>query len=133
MEQKLNDIQSQIPLLQKKLDPICKEYNITPEELLLEMVKFLSLIYVTNEKLSPSFAVDLAWHEFILFTKYYDEFCSTHFNRFIHHTPSENKDHTIYQKTIAQYIKHYGEPNEKIWGDYAKKEWNASNCGACYN
>ena len=133
MIQKLDVIQTNIPLLEKKVNHICVEYNITSEELLLEMVKFLSLIHTTNEKLSPSLIVDLAWHEFILFTRYYQEFCMTNFNRFIHHTPSENEDHTIYQKTIECYIKQYGKPPEHIWGTQALEEWESSKCGSCHN
>ena len=37
----------------------------------------------------PSQAVDDAWHEFILFTRQYDNFCSSAFGRFLHHTPAE--------------------------------------------
>ena len=37
----------------------------------------------------PSQVVDVAWHEFILFTKKYEEFCGNAFNRFLHHTPAE--------------------------------------------
>lgn len=37
----------------------------------------------------PSQAVDDAWHEFILFTRQYDSFCSRAFGRFLHHTPTE--------------------------------------------
>lgn len=37
----------------------------------------------------PSQAVDDAWHEFILFTRQYDQFCSRAFGRFLHHTPAE--------------------------------------------
>lgn len=37
----------------------------------------------------PSQAVDDAWHEFILFTRQYDKFCSHAFGRFLHHTPAE--------------------------------------------
>lgn len=133
MNHQLNEILTRIPLLKKKALPICEEYNITSEELLLEMINFLNLIYQTNEKLSPSLVVDLAWHEFILFTRYYHEFCMENYNRFIHHTPSENEDNTIYQKTIELYIKQYGNPNETIWGTYAKNEWEASQCGACHN
>jgi len=133
MNQKLNDIQTHIPLLEKKVKGISEQYEVTPAELLSEMVKFLSLIHKTNEKLSPSLVVDLAWHEFILFTRYYQEFCMTHFNRFIHHTPSENEDHTIYQKTIEHYIKHYEKPPESIWGTHALEEWESSKCGACHN
>ena len=37
----------------------------------------------------PSQAVDDAWHEFILFTRQYDNFCRRAFGRFLHHTPAE--------------------------------------------
>jgi len=37
----------------------------------------------------PSQVVDLAWHEFILFTRKYQEFCRSSFGRFLHHTPAE--------------------------------------------
>ena len=37
----------------------------------------------------PSQAADDAWHEFILFTRQYDSFCSRAFGRFLHHTPAE--------------------------------------------
>lgn len=37
----------------------------------------------------PSQAVDDAWHEFILFTRWYDRFCKRAFGRFLHHTPAE--------------------------------------------
>lgn len=36
----------------------------------------------------PSKIVDEAWHEFILFTKNYAEFCEKALGRFLHHTPS---------------------------------------------
>ncbi len=37
----------------------------------------------------PSQAADDAWHEFILFTRQYDRFCTRAFGRFLHHTPAE--------------------------------------------
>jgi hypothetical protein len=37
----------------------------------------------------PSQAVDLAWHEFILFTRQYQTFCHRALGRFVHHTPAE--------------------------------------------
>lgn len=36
----------------------------------------------------PSKIVDEAWHEFILFTKDYAEFCKKALGKFLHHTPS---------------------------------------------
>lgn len=37
----------------------------------------------------PSQAVDVAWHEFILFTREYKSFCQKSLGRFLHHTPAE--------------------------------------------
>lgn len=37
----------------------------------------------------PSQVVDVAWHEFILFTRAYQAFCGKAIGRFLHHTPSE--------------------------------------------
>jgi hypothetical protein len=37
----------------------------------------------------PSQVVDDAWHEFILFTRHYENFCRNAFGRFLHHTPAE--------------------------------------------
>lgn len=133
MKKQLNDIVIYIPLLKKKIEKIAIKHDINGEVLILEMLRFLNLIHLTNEKLSPSLIVDLAWHEFILFTRHYHEFCKTHFGRFIHHTPSEGSDHTIYKKTIELYIKHYGKPSEIIWGSHATNIWAASDCGACHN
>jgi len=46
----------------------------------------------------PSQVVDVAWHEFILFTRQYDEFCKKAFGRFLHHTPAE----AMTSPTVAQ-------------------------------
>ena len=37
----------------------------------------------------PSRVVDDAWHEFILFTRSYKQFCRKSLGRFLHHTPTE--------------------------------------------
>lgn len=37
----------------------------------------------------PSQIVDIAWHEFILFTKSYEIFCNKGIGSFLHHTPTE--------------------------------------------
>jgi hypothetical protein len=36
----------------------------------------------------PSQVVDDLWHEFILHTRHYDQFCRRAFGRFLHHTPA---------------------------------------------
>ncbi len=46
----------------------------------------------------PSQVVDVAWHEFILFTREYAIFCRQGLGRFLHHTPTE----AMKSKTVAQ-------------------------------
>jgi len=52
---------------------------------------YFLLIYAANKEAvsMPSQVVDVAWHEFILFTKEYSRFCLKAFGYYIHHTPSE--------------------------------------------
>lgn len=40
----------------------------------------------------PSQVADDLWHEFILYTKNYEQFCNQAFGRFLHHTPAEVLD-----------------------------------------
>ncbi|TAK64694.1 hypothetical protein [Methylobacter sp.] len=37
----------------------------------------------------PSQVIDDAWHEFILFTRIYEKFCTKAMGHFLHHTPAE--------------------------------------------
>lgn len=51
----------------------------------------------------PSQVVDVAWHEFILFTRNYKEFCTKAIGRFLHHTPTEAmKTPTLAQEGIKR-------------------------------
>lgn len=51
----------------------------------------------------PSQVVDVAWHEFILFTRSYKEFCDRGLGRFLHHTPTEvMKTPTLAQEGIKR-------------------------------
>lgn len=36
----------------------------------------------------PSEAADQLWHEFILYTRHYEQFCKQAFGKFLHHTPA---------------------------------------------
>ncbi len=46
----------------------------------------------------PSQVVDVAWYEFILFTRPYEKFCKKGLGRFLHHTPTE----AMSSPTLAQ-------------------------------
>lgn len=60
----------------------------------------------------PSQVVDVAWHEFILFTKRYDAFCQKGLGKFLHHTPAE----AMQSKTVAQ------EGIKRAWKISCKRE-----------
>lgn len=68
-----------------------KEYNVSyqaVEEALPEYQRFLCMIACSQVQLSMfSREVDMVWHSHILNTQRYQEFCSEHMGRFIHHVP----------------------------------------------
>lgn len=56
-------------------------------ELFGDMKQFLYLAGNTDLAVAPSKPIDDAWHNFILFTEDYEQFCQSHFGSFIHHVP----------------------------------------------
>ena len=122
------------PVLFDKLKIIApKEGNVTPNDLLIEVLKFMYLVSVFGVKLTPSKIVDLGWHEFILFTKAYEKFCNEKLGKFIHHTPDVDKaaNNRNFLKTIQHYIQLFGKPPDDIWGELSTTEWSDSQCGSC--
>ena len=52
--------------------------------------KFIILTLIYNRPIVPSRNADIFWHEFILYTETYSEFCQNIAGRFIHHRPSNS-------------------------------------------
>ena len=98
---------------------------------LTEVVRFLNLIAYHKETLTPSKQVDEVWHEFILFTKLYIDFCTNHFGRIIHHHPggTKEKNQAKFRNTIERYQTHFGTPEPYFWGRVVQDP--AAECGAC--
>jgi hypothetical protein len=59
------------------------------QQMVQDMLMFLFLCGTSPEPCAPSQMIDVAWHNFILFTREYREFCQHYFDRFIDHTPNE--------------------------------------------
>lgn len=57
------------------------------EDLFADVKKFLFYANLEKTPVSPSRRVDEAWHEFLVFTRDYANFCNTFFGKFIHHNP----------------------------------------------
>ena len=122
-----------IPVLKNKLENIAKRFEVDSNQLLTELIKYLIVTNKSNKTTSPSYLVDLAWHEFILFTKYYQQFCTKHFGKFIHHTPGSKPNKKSYNHTLEHYKKLYGLAPKTIWANSPLLNWKESNCGACHN
>jgi hypothetical protein len=75
--------------------------DVKQQELVFEALRnyFLVCHFAGKNMVSmPSQIVDDAWHQFILFTRDYNDFCAKAFARYLHHTPAE----AMQAKTTAQ-------------------------------
>jgi hypothetical protein len=61
----------------------------------------------------PSQAADELWHEFILYTKAYGDFCQNAFGRFLHHTPAI---------VLTKDAKSSNEGLRRVWWQACKEE-----------
>ncbi len=78
--------------LQRKLQQRFPQYSNAQWREVLEALRdwFAVARRARNLPLSmPSQAVDEAWHEFILMTRSYHDFCSSALGRYLHHVPAE--------------------------------------------
>src|SRR6185295_7688181 len=88
-----------------------------------EYRRFVFLAMVCKHPVSPSDAVDEAWHLHLLYSKsYWEEFCPKVLKRPFHHLPSTGgaaeaaKHGDWYAKTLASYADVFGEtPPGDIW------------------
>ena len=75
-------------LLIKKLEADLSLSSGEAEILFDDVKRFLALCASTTHPLAPPRIVDQAWHQFILITKDYGDFCRDFCGRFIHHQPA---------------------------------------------
>jgi hypothetical protein len=119
------------PVLYEKIGAACDIEESQVARSLTEVIRFLNLIAMSDTMLTPSVLIDLAWHEFILCTRAYGNFCERHFGRMIHHHPGglAEKNREQFRRTLELYREHFGTPEPGIWG--GAKVPAASECGNC--
>lgn len=131
-DQLAGELLREVPALVAKVEKgaVVKKAEVNP--LLGEVLRFLFLIGNTNQKLTPSHVVDMAWHEFILCTRMYHRFCEEHFNRYIHHHPGgkEKSNQAQFQLTHKLYRELIGTPPEQFWGKNPAADIQG-DCGVC--
>jgi hypothetical protein len=81
----------------------------------LELVKFLYLCAESDLPLAPSEIIDDLWHEFILHTRDYANFCHTTLGTFVHHVPSTAPDPSSYRRTLERIKVRFGIADERFW------------------
>jgi hypothetical protein len=88
-----------------------------------EYKRFVYLMCLSPEPLSPSHAVDQVWHLHLLYTRsYWDDLCENTLGRKIHHGPTkggpteQRKFAEWYQQTLDLYAQTFGHsPPDDIW------------------
>ncbi|EDX84750.1 hypothetical protein S7335_2447 [Synechococcus sp. PCC 7335] len=87
-----------------------------------EYKKFIFLIMVSEQRLSPATVIDRVWHQHILYTQsYWIDFCEKLLKRQIHHTPGlggEEEGMKYYRqcdRALTLYQQHFGDPPADIW------------------
>jgi hypothetical protein len=95
-----------------------------------ELVKFLYLCAESDLPLAPSEVIDDLWHEFILHTQEYAEFCQTTLGAFVHHVPSSTPDPSSYNRTLERINVRFGMVDERFWPSVGTNCDSDSGCGS---
>jgi len=87
-----------------------------------EYKRFIALaIAYPEHNLAISSVVDAFWHQHLIHTVEYVEFCERLAGRFLHHCPREAHKADIedidefYLQTLSLYATHFGEPQSDYW------------------
>lgn len=57
----------------------------------VQFLRFFALAVHLQLNLAPTKAIDIFWHEFILYTRPYTEFCTRHCGFYFHHEPFDDE------------------------------------------
>jgi hypothetical protein len=97
------------------------------EALFAEAKKFLILSYVDSDVSWNMYSarVDEAWHQFVLFTNQYVDFCHRYFGEYLHHNPSNAPEApgrselkpSTFEGFRVRYESFFGEPLPDVWLD----------------
>ena len=104
------------------------------ERIMDQALAFLSACAAnTGVPLSPSEAVDLGWHTFILHTKDYAQFCHRVAGRFIHHVPTDEADPAVQREAARATLVRTVEAIERrgFTADAALWPLSGAKCQKC--
>lgn len=90
------------------------------QQAILEYKKFMFLAATGDTMVSPSEIVDIVWHQHLIFTQSYSQFCKV-LDKRIEHIPSthnrqeKEKFDAAKENTRRRYEENFGEQPEEIW------------------
>ena len=98
-------------------------------KVILEYKKFIYLCCISDKAVTPSDAVDQAWHLHLTYTKsYWNSLCRDTLEREIHHNPTKGgssektKFSGNYDRTFELYTTEFGhKPPNEIWWNKKKR------------
>lgn len=108
------------PLPDMLIPRVAKEHGYTLDDATMLVREAKRMLYLSASQqtvVSPSEDIDMAWHEMLMFTRFYQEF-SQFIGKFIHHdpTPGPPDGGNVYRQTKIKYEQTFQEiPNQKYW------------------
>lgn len=98
------------------------------ERVIGEYKRFCYLAVTTRHPVTPSDAVDQAWHLHLTYTRdYWDRFCPEILGMALHHGPTAGGSHEQqryfeqYADTLKSYETAFGTPPADLWPDAARR------------
>ncbi|HWD90795.1 MAG TPA: hypothetical protein VG938_00465 [Verrucomicrobiae bacterium] len=79
------------PLVYRMVDKY-KWTEAAARECFEDLKKFLYMAVLADKPVAPTEKLDEMWHNFILYTMDYAEYCQTRFGLFVHHRPRRRDD-----------------------------------------
>src|SRR5262245_30634822 len=95
------------------------------EALFVEVKRHLFLALTLTDRTLPVFStrIDEAWHQFILFTREYHDFCTRFAGHYLHHSPRESSSSgrgtkpLAFEEFVVEYERRFG-PLSDLWQDH---------------
>lgn len=119
------------------IDRLVREDNVESEVAPVVLNNTLLFLRALAEHadvvLTPSKLVDKAWHQFILHTREYSEYCDRSAGRFIHHEPTAPGQETVGSalSTFKFLDKEGYEPDPVAWNTNANCDGGCDGGGNC--
>ncbi|MEU1209169.1 hypothetical protein [Nocardia sp. NPDC005825] len=114
-------------LIEKLIKNCVVETAAEGEELFREVKRYLLLCNLDQDRVWSMYSlrVDETWHQFILFTRQYTEFCQRFFGRYVPHSPSNAPEvefprpteKTSFAQFATRYQELFAEPLPDVWFD----------------